>query len=134
MTALHDGRELTPPPGAIIVCNLDPVAAQRKLCAILARLSSPFDGEKLAAARLANELIARLGLQWADVVRINGVIENRPSPAPPDWRTMLRVCAQRFQYLSEREQNFVSNLASWSRRPSERQLAWLRVIFERITA
>ena len=124
--------QATPPPGAFIFCALDPVVAQRKLVAILSRLSSPFDGERAAAGKLATELLNRLDLQWADIVRIGGVIESRPSPAPPDWHEMLRVCAQHFQDLSKTEQVFVANLATYTHRPTARQLTWLNAIYERV--
>ena len=124
-------HDITPPRGALVFCTLDRTAAERKLVAILSRLASPFDGERLAAAQLANELINRLGLQWADVVHINGITESRPSP--PAWREMLRACAQRFQYLSESEQSFIATIAQYAHRPTPRQLEWLAVIYQRIS-
>ena len=40
---------------------------QRRLARILARLASPFDGERAAAALLASAFLANHGLSWSDV-------------------------------------------------------------------
>jgi hypothetical protein len=43
------------------------------------------------------------------------------------WCTVRQWCADREEFLSEREAEFISSLAHW-RRPTERQLAWLQII------
>jgi hypothetical protein len=124
-------RDLSTP---IFFASLDHVAAQRKLAAILSRLGSPFDGEKLAAARLATELIGRLGVQWHDIINIRLLEQTRPSPPPeaPCWRAMLKTCARHFESLSASEQNFIANLAGYTHRPTARQIEWLTSIFEKL--
>ena len=49
-------------------------AARKRLAKLLARTSSPHQGEVLVAARKANELLAKLRLGWDDVLR-----------SPPTW-------------------------------------------------
>ena len=44
------------------------VAARDRLLNLLARTTSEHDGEALAAARKANQLLGRHGLTWADVI------------------------------------------------------------------
>jgi hypothetical protein len=38
-----------------------------RLCGILARLASPYDGERAAAGLLASAFVAKHGLAWADL-------------------------------------------------------------------
>jgi hypothetical protein len=55
---------------------MDP-ATRARLINLLARTTSEHDGEALAAAKKANQLLGRLGLTWGDV------ISNRtPDPTP----------------------------------------------------
>ena len=49
-------------------------ATRKRLAKLLARTSSPHEGEVLVAARKANELLAKLRLGWDDVLR-----------SPPTW-------------------------------------------------
>ena len=51
-TAVYHDREAEPPRGAFIFCSLDASAAERKLAAILSRLASPFDGERVRGAKV----------------------------------------------------------------------------------
>ena len=46
------------------------VAARDRLLNLLARTTSEHDGEALAAARKANQLLARHGLTWAEVITV----------------------------------------------------------------
>ena len=51
------------------------VADRDRLLNLLARTTSEHDGEALAAARKANQLLARHGLTWAEVI-----LAARPRP------------------------------------------------------
>jgi Protein of unknown function (DUF2786) len=55
-------------------------ATRDRLINLLARTTSEHDGEALAAARKANQLLVRHGLTWADVISTR-------TPNPSAWRT-----------------------------------------------
>ena len=52
---------------------------QAKLAAILARLASPFEGERAAAGLLASAFVERHGLTWADLATL---VQPMPQPSP----------------------------------------------------
>jgi hypothetical protein len=54
-------------------------ATRKRLAKLLARTSSPHEGEVLVAARKANELLAKLRLGWDDVLS-----------GPPTWEITKR--------------------------------------------
>ena len=65
---------------------------QMRLAGILARLASPFDGERAAAALLANAFMHRHGLAWSDLTVFRRTVsEQQPSPEarPPYDRRHL---------------------------------------------
>jgi hypothetical protein len=47
----------------------------RRLAAIMERCASPYDGEKLAALNLAQQMLSRHGARWSDVLNTE--------PTPP---------------------------------------------------
>ena len=55
---------------------------QAKLASILARLASPFEGERAAAGLLASAFIERHGLTWADLTALVQPVQQ--APAKPD--------------------------------------------------
>jgi hypothetical protein len=62
-------------------------------------------------------------LQWSDVIAL-------PLPAAePHWRTMAMACC-RHHSLDAKERAFVQAMATWRGAPSDKQLAWLRRLFE----
>ena len=61
---------------AAVLDALEP-RERAKLAAILARLGSPYDGERAAAGLAATAFIARHGLEWADLTALL-----RPHPKP----------------------------------------------------
>ncbi|MGA7455663.1 MAG: hypothetical protein WBW73_31995 [Rhodoplanes sp.] len=99
---------------------LTPKAAEHlaKLCGMF---GSHHDGERAAAARLADEFVRRLGLTWPDVIFI-----------APEWTAMAEACRERAHLLTERECEFVANIARLRRMPSDKQLNWLITIYERL--
>ena len=66
------------------------VALRTRLANILARLDSPFDGEKLAAATLASREVQRLGLTWCDLIA-GGDAPPRPA-GTGNWRQEVQEC------------------------------------------
>jgi hypothetical protein len=100
-----------------------------KLAARLVQLCGMFGshhmGEQANAAALADRLVRRSGLTWEELIA-------RPLP---DWRAMaLHVRAHRHM-LNPREADFIDNIATLRRPPTEKQRAWLAGIYEReITA
>jgi hypothetical protein len=60
------------------------VAARDRLLNLLARTTSEHEGEALAAARKANQLLARHGLTWADVI---SAAQPRPPAGGPGYHT-----------------------------------------------
>jgi hypothetical protein len=66
-------------------------ATRKRLAKLLARTSSPHEGEVLVAARKANELLAKLRLGWDDVLSSPPTweITKRGNHEPPGWRAGL---------------------------------------------
>lgn len=56
-----------------------------RLAAILARLASPYDGERAAAGLLASAFVAEHGLMWTDLIAALRPMPERPvaSGEPP---------------------------------------------------
>ena len=120
----------------------------RKLCGMF---GSAHDGEIANAARMADRMLREAGLGWGDVLQTalppprqaRGRDYSRPPPRwpppPPDepyghWRMMVRLCADRCALLSGREIEFIASLRRRTIDPTERQLAWLTAIYDRVTA
>jgi hypothetical protein len=99
---------------------LNPKAADHlaKLCGMF---GSDQDGERAAAASLADQHIKRLGLSWPEVIRVEA-----------HWRTMARACREHLAEFNERERQFIANVTRLRGAPSEKQLDWLVALFERI--
>jgi hypothetical protein len=109
--------------------DLDPQAADR-LIKLLGMLGSAHDGERAAAALKADAFVRSHGLQWRDVIAMPAAV---PPPRPPRWRTMAHTCWDRSHHLNDREREFVQAMMFWSGTPSEKQLAWLNRIYEKVT-
>ena len=92
------------------------------LAKLLGLLGSDHDGEIVAAGRKAHQFIRCLGLTWADVI----------FTPPESWWVMAAACARQQHLLSERECDFIRNIARLRRPPTDRQLAWLQSIYERL--
>ena len=75
-----------------------------------------------APARLADEFVRRLGLTWPDVIFV-----------APEWTAMAKACREHAHLLTEREAEFVAAMSRWRRMPSDKQLAWLCTIYERLS-
>jgi hypothetical protein len=92
------------------------------LVKLLGYLGSDHDGEIAAAGRKANAFVRQLGLTWADVIFC----------PPESWWTMADDCAKHAHRLNDRERDFIRNVARLRRPPTDKQLAWLQNIYERL--
>jgi len=101
-----------------------------RLCAVLARLESPFDGERAAAGLLASQMIRRAGLTWPDVLAPMPAMR----PKAEDWCATVSACRARQDRLTEWERAFLSELLTYRRRPSGKQLGILAGIAARARA
>ena len=97
--------------------------AAEHLAKIAGMFGSAHDGERASAARLADEFVRRLGLTWRDVLA-----------TPPEWQMMARYCRDLAHCLTDRERDFINNIAKLRKPPSDAQVQWLRDIFERLKA
>jgi hypothetical protein len=96
----------------------------------LLMLSSAHNGEVLNVVRLADQFLRRQNLQRGDV--IGAPQSPPPPPSLPPWQEIALRCHERPDLLNGREADFVINISRQWRPPSERQLAWLEVIYLRI--
>ena len=92
------------------------------LAKLLGMLGSDHAGEVAVAGRKAHAFIRRLGLTWADVIAL----------PPTSWHELAAACAKYPELLSERELQFVRNMARQQRLPTGRQARWLESIFLRV--
>jgi hypothetical protein len=100
--------------------RLSPAVVDR-LVKLLGLLSSAHDGEVANAGRMADQLIRRYGLTWADIIA---------APiASIGWRDKVRACLDCIGTLNAKEQQFICSLVNWRGMPTDRQLAWLDRIF-----
>jgi hypothetical protein len=97
-----------------------------KLIARLAQLCGMFgsdhEGERANAAALADRLLRQLGLTWSDVL----------AAPPAEWQWMAHACRAHAHVLSDRERDFLANIARLRKQPSDKQLEWLIAIYERL--
>ena len=113
-------------------------AERDTLAAILARLSSPYDGEVLAAAAALQRFLQSRRLTCRDLLA--------PAlPAPPcftvfdgwplRWRTAVLICRQApAGILSDWDRRFLATIAGYEHRPSDRQLDILATITGNVLA
>lgn len=114
-----------------------PQAVRDRLARLLGMVGSAHDGEALNAARLADKLLRQTGATWFEILTDPALAADLAAPDvfvgwPARWRGALRVCGQCGASLGGYERSFVQDLAVYRRRPSPRQLAWLRSITERV--
>lgn len=91
------------------------------LARLLGMIGSAHDNEALTAARMADRFVRELGLRWPDVFFV-----------APQWQHMAKACREHIHVLSDREADFIQSIARLRRMPTDRQLAWLRLIYKRI--
>ena len=85
-----------------------------RLANILARLASPYEGERAAAALLACAFVERHGLTWSDLVLMSQAQEVQPAlPEAPQDRRHGRGRAWR-GYCRRRQQPFGTALSCYA--------------------
>ena len=86
----------------------------QRIANLILRLSSPFDGEVVAAARALDRALRSAGRDWHDLVDVltRPALEPPPSPAsPPSLYEMARQLSD-YPRLNPREQEFVPRVLS----------------------
>jgi hypothetical protein len=111
-----------------------------KLCAILALLTSDKAGEACAAAAAATRFLAARGLTWRDLLvpalsqpeaaARSEVFDNWPR----HWRAAVDACRQAPVALSDWDRRFLTTVAGYEHRPSDRQLDILATIVGNVLA
>ncbi len=81
-----------------------------KLAGILGMLGSEHQGERDAAARLADRLVRGKGLQWADLLAPKPTAWTLPPPPSCDVEADLRVCRAYPGLLNDWERGFLRGL------------------------
>jgi hypothetical protein len=119
------------------------ILSRDKLAAVLGMLGSDHDGEALAAARMAERIRRRMGVQWDDLLISLPAGMGRPAdgrahsyrrPDPPwshDWRTMVSDCVRQPDLLTKWEAHFVQSVAE-QRSVSRKQWAILAKIAAKV--
>jgi hypothetical protein len=104
-----------------------PVALIPTLSKLIPRLGSNHDGEVVATVRAIERVLKSAGRDLHDLAACLG------GPAQDaDWRQNVRFCFDNADLLSERELDFIANIARGARRPTVRQLGWLHDIVDRL--
>lgn len=106
-----------------------------RFVALCGMMTSHHDGEVLTAARMANKFLAERKLTWADVLSPTRKEEaprsaNRGMPA---HQRMAQEALYSSHYVpTQRERTFLEEMLRWNH-PTEKQMEWLRNIYERAT-
>ena len=114
-----------------------------KLAKLLGLTGSDHNGEVVNAARLANRLVRDLGITWFDVLAappLDPAHQPQPEPLldllrdwPVRWQSAARFCADcGAGVIRDKDIAFATKVSSYTHRPSESQLTWLRDITERV--
>jgi hypothetical protein len=104
---------------------LDPKVVDRlaKLCGMF---GSHHDGERAAAAAMADELVRKAGLTWYDVIRVPA-----STTTSSDWQRMAHWCRAHQSQFNTKELEFIRTMLSWRGAPSEKQRKWRIDLFVR---
>jgi hypothetical protein len=111
--------------------RLDPKVIDQlaKVCGLL---GSKQDGERAAAAWQASRILSENGLTWRELVQAAAGTSIQ-FDRPPPWRSMADGCLAASWRLTEWEREFVTTLASYQRRPTDKQLRLLAQLHEKAT-
>ena len=105
---------------------LSPDLAAR-LAKIAGMFGSMHDGERAAAAALADRLVRGAGLSWPDIIRPAALVPSHDRAAQDDLATAIAA----FVTLTQWEQRFVVSLRQ-QRRMTDKQRAVLAGIAEKV--
>ena len=88
------------------------------------------DGERSAAAFQATKLLREAGLTWRELVEAAGARPDEALPEPAEsspwlWRVLVEDCLAARWRLTAWEGEFVTTLASYRHRPTNKQLKLL---------
>ena len=101
-------------------------------------LASDVDGEVLAAVRALGRTLKAGG---CDIHDLAGLVEAPEAgfydqfdddDDETEWRFMLDTCTAHVERFTSKEQQLFQTLQHWRGTPTERQLSWLRALFERV--
>lgn len=119
--------------------------ASGRLGKLVRLLASDKPGEVTAAVAAINRALRSAGLDihaLAEIVDRSPIVP-RQSPDSPTatsddnerpWRNIRSWCADHDEFLTDRECEFISSLAHWRGRPTEKQMNWLLLIEQKIRA
>jgi hypothetical protein len=99
---------------------------------------SSHDGEALSALRHANRVMVENRITWRELLTPALPAPEREIPQGDEghfsgsWRDAVRFAGRQPDFLTVKEYAFIRQLAGYNRTPSEKQLAWLRNIVERL--
>jgi cupin superfamily acireductone dioxygenase involved in methionine salvage len=93
-----------------------------RLVKLLGMLGSHHDGERAAAALMADRLVRERGLTWRDVIVMPREARDHDLDG---WRAMAFFCHAHHQKLNAKECGFISGMLRWEGEPTERQAKWL---------
>lgn len=114
-----------------------------RLGPLIGKLGSPHDGEVVSAARALGRILDKQGFTFNDMSiallaePVTRIIYRNPEPEPAaNWREIADWCADRPEWLSDKEADFIKNMLctlSWpGTEPTPKQAKWLQDIWVRI--
>lgn len=112
---------------------------RERLVALLGMTGSDGDGEALNAIRLANKFLKDRKITWADVIGGIQIVERTVTVNSPPRKKNSSKQHQDMAHeimdsyggdLKPKEYSFVNDMMTWNV-PSEKQMDWLRTIYER---
>ena len=124
-------------------------AVRHALAKLIRLLASDVDGEALAAVRALDRTLRADGCDFHDLAGLVEAPLSAPSAHPGTnfhtqfndddddddetaWQFMLDVCVEHVDRFTSRERQLFQTLQHWRGTPTERQLIWLRALFERV--
>jgi len=99
-----------------------------KLAKVCARFGSNFDGERSAAAKLADQLVREAGLTWPDVIGEPRPPRRRVWREPSDVSSAVDMCLAFPEPLTEWERGFAVSVASRARFAAKQKAVMARII------
>jgi hypothetical protein len=96
-----------------------------RLAKICGLFSSAHDGERAAAALLADQLVRTAGLTWQQIIP-NPVLTTSTPIEPADDLDNVDICLANLDALTPWELDFVHGVAEWRGPLSEKQIRLLR--------
>jgi hypothetical protein len=107
-------------------------ADRARLVKLARMLGSPFDGERAAAGLLIHGLLAKQGIDWAELLQPAQPPAVVVPPPPRTWAVVAEeILAARYSAVRAREAEFLTGLLLQGWAPSEAQADWLADIAER---